>query len=119
MHGSHPFTKRERLQRAAEFRRVYDQGRRVEGRLVVLYALDTSGQPRALGVVTSRRIGGAVIRNRARRLLREAYRLNQHKLKQHVQLVLVARTAINGKRYAEVEAAVMTLLETAGCLHAS
>ena len=112
----HEFTKRDRLQRNAQFRRVYDEGRRVEGRLAVLYALDAPGQPRAVGVVTSRKIGGAVVRNRARRLLREAYRLNQHKLKDHVQLVLIARSAINGKRRPEVESAVLSLFQSAGCL---
>ena len=82
----------------------------------MLYALDAHGQPRAVGVVTSRKIGGAVVRNRARRLLREAYRLNQHKLKDHVQLVLVARSAIKGRRFAEVESAVLDLFRAAGCL---
>jgi ribonuclease P protein component len=117
--GRHTFSKRQRLQRNSQFRHVYDHGRRVEGRLAVLYALDTSDKPRALGVVTSRKIGGAVVRNRARRLLREAYRLNQHKLKDHVQLVLIARSAINGRRFAEVESAVLRLFDMAGCLLAS
>jgi ribonuclease P protein component len=107
------------LQRNAQFRCVYAKGRRVEGRLAVLYMLDAPGEPRAVGIVTSRKIGGAIVRNRARRLLREAYRLNQHKMKDNVQLVLVARTAINGRRLAEVEAAVLALLEEAGCLLAS
>jgi ribonuclease P protein component len=117
--GSRQFPRHVRLQRNAEFRRVYDAGRRVEGRLAVLYALDAPSAPRAIGVVTSRKIGNAVVRNRARRLLREAYRLNQHKLKDHVQLVLIARTAINGRRLAEVESAVLGLFEKAGCLVAS
>jgi len=119
LHGSRQFPKRERLQRNAQFRQVYAAGRRVEGRLAVLYALDTPAVARAVGVVTSRKIGGAVARNRARRLLREAYRLNQHQLKDHVQLVFVARSAINGRRFAEVESAVLGLLQTAGCLLAS
>jgi ribonuclease P protein component len=119
LHGSRQFSKRDRLQRNAQFRRVYDAGRRVEGRLAVLYALDAPGQPRAVGVVTSRKIGRAVVRNRARRLLREAYRLNQHKMKDNVQLVLVARTAINGRRLAEVETAVLGLFAKADCLLAS
>ena len=116
MHGSNQFPKSVRLQRNAQFRRVYAEGRRAEGRLAVLYALDAPGQPRAVGVVTSRKIGGAVVRNRARRLLREAYRLNQHKLKDNVQLVLIARSAINGRRRPEVELAVLGLFQEAGCL---
>jgi ribonuclease P protein component len=119
LHGSRKFPKRERLQRNAQFRRVYAEGRRVEGRLAVLYALDSPDTARAVGVVTSRKIGGAVARNRARRLLREAYRLNQHKVKNNVQLVFVARTAINGKRRPEVETAVLSLFQAAGCLLAS
>lgn len=116
MHGSHQFPKRERLQRRVEFRRVYDNGRRAEARLAVLYALDTPGEPRAVGVVTSRKIGGAVIRNRARRLLREAYRLNKAKMKLNVQLILIARSAMRHARYADVEADLLKLFEKAGCL---
>jgi ribonuclease P protein component len=116
LHGSRQFQKSERLQRRAQFQRAYTEGRRVEGRVAVLYALETPGEPRAVGVVTSRKIGGAVVRNRARRLLREAYRLNKHKLKDHIQLVFVARTAIKGRSFAEVESALLDLCQAAGCV---
>lgn len=117
MHGTHSFPKRQRLQRNSQFRRVYEQGRRFTGRLAVAYVLDTPDQPRAIGVVTSRKIGGAVVRNRARRLLREAYRRNQHQLKPNFQLVMVARSAINGKTFHEVEACLLDLCRAAGvCL---
>ena len=119
MDGRHTFSKRQRLQRNSQFRHVYDHGRRVEGRLAVLYALDTSDKPRALGVVTSRKIGGAVVRNRARRLLREAYRLNQHQLQDHFQIVMVARNSINGKKRQDVEACLLDLFRVAGLLCAA
>ena len=115
--GGKTFPKRERLQRGFQFRHVYEQGRKVEGRLAVVYVLEAAPEERAVGVVTSRRIGGAVVRNRARRLLREVYRLNKHKLKPNLQIVMVARTAINGKRLQEVETNVLQLLEAAGVIN--
>ena len=116
MHGRHTFSKRERLQYGHQFRSIYERGRKLDGRLVVLYVLEAPATSRGVGVVTSRRIGGAVQRNRARRLLREVYRLNKHKLKPHLQIVMVARIGINGKRYADVEACVLDLLQAAGAL---
>ena len=72
--------------------------------------------PSRLGVVTARRIGGAVVRNRARRLLRETFRLHQHDLAAPVDLVLVARPSIAGKGFAEVERDFLTTLRKARLL---
>ncbi len=68
-----------------------------------------------LGVVTSRKIGGAVVRSRARRLLRESFRQHQHEFAQPVELVLVARNSIAGKKFAEVEKDFLAALNRAGC----
>lgn len=119
LHGSQSFPKRQRLQYNSQFRRVYDQGRRYYGSLVVAYVLDAPDEPRAAGVVTSRKVGNAVARNRARRLLREAYRLNQHQLQDHCQIVMVARQSINGKTRRDVEACLLDLFRSAGLLCAA
>lgn len=117
MHGSQTLPKTERLQHGHQFRHAYDHGRKLIGRLVVVYVVDDPSTSRALGVVTSRKIGGAVARNRARRLLREAYRLNKQKLKTNLQIVMIARNAINGKRLQDVDAEVLRLFGAAGFLN--
>ena len=90
------------------------------GRLAVLYVRDelpeTTREGRGVGIVTGRAVGGAVQRNRARRLLREAYRLNKHKLKPNLRMVLVARAAIAGKTFSDVETELLKLFRTAGIL---
>ena len=119
MHGSQSFPKRQRLQRNSQFRRVYDNGRRYHGSVAVAYVLAAPDQPRTAGVVTSRKVGNAVARNRARRLLREAYRLNQHQLQDHFQIVMVARHSINGKTRRDVETCLLDLFRAAGLLCAA
>ncbi len=65
---------RERLRRRADFQRVYDQGTRLHGRFMTLVVLPNALEVTRLGIVATRKLGGAVRRNRAKRLVREVFR---------------------------------------------
>ena len=74
-----------------EFRRVYQRGSSaVNGSMVVYCRKNRLGRPR-LGITASTKIGNAVTRNRARRRLREVFRLNRDKLQKGWDVILVAR----------------------------
>ena len=90
--GSFSFPKARRLTHRSEYERVKQNGITQRGRLLMLNAMsvENSGPWRA-GFVTSGRLGGAVVRNRVRRRLREIVRRHQHELRQGVWFVIIAR----------------------------
>ena len=87
--------KRRRLSRSGEFERVYREGRSHASRYLVVYAFPRSeddGDAR-LGVSVGRKLGGAVERNRIKRLLREAFWAHAGSLRPGHDFVIVARPA--------------------------
>ncbi len=108
------FPRSRRLKRPGEFARAKADGRRlVCGCLIANVLARPPGHGSRLGVVTSKKIGNAVARSRARRLLRECFRLHQRELARPVDLVLVARPSIAGKKMAEVELDLLRVLRQA------
>jgi ribonuclease P protein component len=94
---------RRRLRSAAEFDAVFKRGARLGGRLFLLvFAPNARGVDR-LGLAVSRRVGGAVERNRARRLLRESFRRETLPSAAGLDFVVVAHPEIAGCAQAEVD----------------
>lgn len=125
------FPKSRRLQRSGDFSRLKTEGQRqVCGCLIFNWQTrpDASlpaelGSPQRLeailartqlGVVSSRTVGNAVERNRARRLIREVFRLHQSELQQPVRMVLVARASIARRDFAAVERDFLQCLRRSG-----
>ena len=103
-----------RIKQGRDFARAKAQGRRLtQGCLVLNWMAISDGASSRVGVITARRIGEAVVRTRARRLLREAFRLHQPHLSQPVDVVLVARPSIVGKPFKEVAGDYVTALKKA------
>jgi ribonuclease P protein component len=71
---SHTLPPARRIRRRGEFQRVFDAGRRAHGRYLTIIAAPAPGSDSRIGIVASKKLGGAVVRNRAKRLIREIFR---------------------------------------------
>jgi len=86
------FTRDERLTRKAEFDRVCKEGRAYRTSEITLLALANKTDRSRLGLVVGRRAGNAPTRNRMKRLIREAFRLNKHLLTVGHDIVVIPRS---------------------------
>ena len=102
--GSFCFPKTRRLTHRSEYELVKRDGITQRGKLLILNVvpMGDSGPWRA-GFVTSGRVGGAVVRNRVRRRLREIVRQHQHQLRQGFWFVIIARHEAANASYGKLE----------------
>lgn len=85
------FPQSRRLKTTAQFERVYGRKRSASDAVLIVYACENDlGHPR-LGCSVSKKIGNAVVRNRYKRLFREAFRRLQHDLPQGTDFILIPR----------------------------
>jgi len=106
-----------RLKHRRDFTELKQQGQRLAaGCLIANWKPLPTGSAARIGVITSRKLGPAVVRSRARRLLRETFRLHQHDLRQPVIMVLVARSSIVGKPLVAVERDFLSAMRRAEML---
>jgi len=104
-----------RLRRSSDIRRVLREGVPRRSRRVVLYVAPGDGPSRAAWV-TGRRVGGAVARNRVRRLFREAWRALNPEVAEGYDLVLVARGPFGDPKAPELTEEIEELLRRAGLI---
>lgn len=97
------------------FRRLYSSTAHANSYLV-LYARKNRTDTNRVGITISKKLGHAVVRNRARRRLREVYRLNEARFQRGWDIVVVARTRAVGCDFAALTKAYLALAEKAGIL---
>jgi len=85
------FPPERRLKKPADFQRVYDRRCSAADGLLVIYCCQNDRPFPRLGLSVSRKVGGAVVRNRWKRLLREAFRLSQYELPAGMDLIVIPR----------------------------
>lgn len=102
------------LKKNSDFQNVYVKGKSKANRYLVMYVAQNNLSINRLGISVSKKVGNSVVRSRSKRLIYESYRLNVNDIKPGYDFVFVARSAINEKKYSDVEAAMINLLKKAG-----
>lgn len=100
-----------RLTRSGDYARVRRQGRSRAHPLLVLVLAPNGGETTRVGIIVGKKIGTAVVRNRVKRLLREAVRAGLRVLPPGYDIVLIARQEAVGARLDDITAALETLLQ--------
>ena len=104
----------ERLRKRSEFLRAQARGRRCSGRHLVVYAMARTGeagpQGARLGITVSKRVGGAVLRNRVKRWVRESYRKLPLSKTRPADLVVIAKPSAAASNYRVIDAELRQLL---------
>jgi ribonuclease P protein component len=103
-----------RLKRSRDFTRVRRRGRASSSPLATLYVLPTRTDDVRVGFSVSKRVGKAAIRNRVKRLFREAARKDLPRVRRGQDLVFIARPSAAGASYADIAETVGGLLVRAG-----
>jgi ribonuclease P protein component len=98
----------ERVRRRPEFEQAYEHGLRISGRFMTLFVAPNGGNACRLGVAATRKLGSAVVRNRAKRLARELFR--RQKPAAGLDVILVPRREMLDAPFASLEADYATIL---------
>lgn len=96
--GVHAMQKTVILNQNRDFLQLYRRGRKIVSPYMILYVRKNRRKYNRLGITVGKKVGCAVKRNRARRIIRQAYRETEHLLPTGIDLVIVALPAIDGIR---------------------
>ena len=99
----------ESIKKNENFLQVYRQGKSYANKYLVMYLLPNGTERNKFGITVSKKVGNSVVRHRVTRLIRESIRLNLDLFEKGYDIVFVARKTAKGKKYSEIESAVLHL----------
>lgn len=97
------------LKKNSDFQYVYQNGKSYANKYLVMYVVNMDRQETRIGISVSKKVGNSVVRHRFARLVRESFRLNQDKLKNGYDIIVVARAAAKDKKFDKIESAFLHL----------
>lgn len=104
------------LKKNYQFRYVYNRGKSLANRYIVVYIKKNNSAENRLGISVSKKVGNSVVRSRVTRLVRESYRLMEDGLCCGYDIVVIARASANGASYAQIDTALRLLLKKHGLI---
>jgi ribonuclease P protein component len=99
----------ERIRRRPDFERAYQGGARIHGSYMTVFVMPREGTGPRFGVAATRKLGSAVVRNKAKRLARELFR--RHKITAAADIVIVPRREMLDASFSSLETDYLTILE--------
>jgi ribonuclease P protein component len=103
------FRPHERIRRRPEFKLIYERGAKMHSRYSTIFILPNAGTVGRLGIAATRKLGGAVQRNRAKRLIREVFRRN--KIAPGFDVVVIPKRELLDATLSDLEADYRALIE--------
>lgn len=103
--------KKLKIRNNREFRKVYDKGKSIANKHLVMFYIKNGLDYNRVGFSTTKKLGNAIIRNRVKRLIKESYRLNNHELTNGYDIVFLARVRANNASYKDIEKSIINLFK--------
>ncbi len=105
----------EKLHGTADFNRVLRRGRKFKTAFINIYVFNRkdNNEIRRLGLVTSKKVGKAVCRNKAKRRLREIFRTGKHNLKAGVDIIFILKPQIVTAGFNKLKSSILQCLKNA------
>ena len=99
----------ESLKKNRDFQNVYKKGTSFANRYLVMYVMDNGLEINRVGISVSKKVGNSVVRHRVKRLIKEAYRLQEERFHRGLDVVIIARVSAKDISYGKTESGLLHL----------